>query len=82
MQAYLLEHFWHHVGFHLGAILGAKCATILILEPLGLDFGTLLLHRLGGGGFRPLSFLTFYLKAELAPYVSEVFRIPEFPATV
>ena len=32
--------FWIQVG----VILGAKCATILMLGPLGLDFDTLLLH--------------------------------------
>ena len=44
MQAPFLYHFWLHFGLHFGAIWGAKCATRLILAPLGLDFGTLLLH--------------------------------------
>ena len=44
MQAHFLEHVWLYFEIIFGAILGAKCATILILEPLGLDFGTPLLH--------------------------------------
>ena len=39
-----LKQCWLHLGVHFGVILGAKCATILILGPLGPDFGTLLLH--------------------------------------
>ena len=44
MQGHFLGHFWLQFGVKFGAIWGAKCATILILGALGLDFGTLLLH--------------------------------------
>ena len=44
MQAHFLEHFWLNCEVHFGGIFGARCATILILEPLGLNFGTLLLY--------------------------------------
>ena len=44
MQVPFLYNFWLHFALHFGAIWGAKCATILILAPLGLDFDTLLLH--------------------------------------
>ena len=41
MQAHFLDYFWLHLRVTFGAIWGAKCATILIVGPLGLDVDTL-----------------------------------------
>ena len=51
MRGPFLHNCWLDFGIHFGAILGAKCVTILILGPLGLNFETLLLHLLFSVGF-------------------------------